>query len=476
MIPPVVPTLPAVGAGPAARGPAPGTAAPDAPETTGPAAVAEEPAAAPRILLPRASTSAGRPIVVRPRDIQAAPVAEVALRGPGDDASARHAIQRAPGGPVAPVAASGVRVSVGGLATPAPGPTAPAAAATITRPTAADLAPLPVAPPAGQAPVAPVTRDEVAPPDQVGPPAPTVAPDVPGTAEATVAPGEAAAGTPPVEIRPPAPGDFHLGKPALADLVAEDLPSVALATDAVKLHLVTLDPVPEPAGLQPLWVPRAPDGRLWPPGMPTQLGLWAGETPERSPADLLLYSDHEDGIVPLYDVPRGEAAVLAARENDASMLAVGRDVYDERRVAWQSRSRHWQAAWFVREVDLEAGTVLVTGLSDLKRSRRAPDDWQTATAPESLLLDGAGKRVAVAGLSADLTAALARELSWAEAGLPAGKDLPASDMAALTEGLRARGLAAPGVWIAPATGRYQLWALLPLDVCTARSWVWPPRP
>jgi hypothetical protein len=275
--------------------------------------------------------------------------------------------------------------------------------------------------------------------------------------------------TEPVVTPEPAPaptGKLVVAGPVAADVIAEDAPPVKLSDEAVELYHVALEQVPEPPGLQPLWVMKVPDGRLWPPDSPTPFGLWAGEQPEVSPADLLLYSDHIDGVVPLYEVPLQEALVHAVRENEAGLLSMAREMYDARREAWQQSARNWQWMWYVRQVDLEPGDTLVGCLVDLRRARRAPEEFNPAAPEQVILLDEQGRRVEAGQLTLEMLHGIAPGLGMTEEGMPE------ADAAALRAALEGRGAAGLAAWTVPAAGRYQVWAALGMDKSRARCLVW----
>ncbi|MDI9583299.1 MAG: hypothetical protein QM473_03700 [Acidobacteriota bacterium] len=350
-----------------------------------------------------------------------------------------------------------------------------------------DYVPVTMPPAAPGASAAPVERPEPV----TAPPAPEVrAPIVPEVAPAAPAggaePGAEAVAAPektptpagngapesapaPAET-PPMPTDtaprvLVMQAPLIAGIGAEDLPPVELPDTAVKLHYVELIATPEPAGLQPMWIARAPDGRLWPPGMPTQLGLSAGENPDPDPSTLLLYSDHVDGITPLYEVPRGEAMLHAVRENDAALLYVSREMFDQRRQAWLETARDWRWMWYVRQVDLSLGQRISACLYDLARSRRVPEAYQATGRTECLLIGPDGQRISPSTVTPELCAALSPSIEGAEA-------LPADDPVAFIAGLEAGGVQALTVWTAPASGRYQVWSALPVDRAAASCKVW----
>lgn len=336
----------------------------------------------------------------------------------------------------------------------APG-TAPGSAAT-TPGIPVETAPPPSAPPTpAAASVGGSGASEDSPVTEGPPPSTTPAtPEGPGRAtEDTSAPS--------VEL-----GPIALSGPLVAEIVAEDLPGVELPKDAVKLYHVDLAPVPEPAGIQPLWVMRVPDGRLWPPGMPTQLGLHAGQDPTPTLADLLLYSDHIDGITPLYEVPRQEALLHAARDNDAAVLFMAREMYDERKAAWQAPAQAWRWMWYVRQVDLAPGDTVVACLVTVKRSARAPEGFEPSVEESVLLLDEAGNRVAARPVSAEMTRHIAPDLGVAASGL-----VP-QDASAFVAGIKERGVLGLSAWTAPAAGRYQVWAAVAMDKCRAKCMVW----
>lgn len=340
--------------------------------------------------------------------------------------------------------------------------------------------------PLGAPPVSPITP----PPAPTGPPVPTlpVAPVSPagpapttgegltnppatGAAEGLPLPGGALV-TPPVERTGTAPSPagavaalppVKLRGPLTADVVAEDLLPVTLPNDAVNLYLVNLVPVTEPAGLQPLWLMRMPDGRTWPPAIGAGFGLYAGEAPAVSPASLLLYSDHQDGVVPLYEVPRDEALLHAARENQAAVLCVGRDIFNLRRPAWQKTAGAWRWAWLVRQVDVQAGDSIVACLSDLVRSKRAPEDFAPVSHEELFVLDEKGKRVAPDAIGPPIAAQVAASLGLKTEG---------TDMAALLVALTEQGAVGLSAWTAPAAGRYQVWAAMPFDKSRGTARVW----
>lgn len=251
------------------------------------------------------------------------------------------------------------------------------------------------------------------------------------------------------------------------DVEAEDLPPLELGREAVELYHVALTPVTTPPGLQPMWIMSVPDGRPWPPEFPPRLGLYAGEKPEPSPAGLLLYSDHKDGICPLYEVPREEAASLATRENQAAVLYMDRkEMYDLRHKVWQKRPAGWQLMWFVRQVDLEPGDTVLGCLRDVKRSRRAPADLPPAPPEALVLLDDAGQRVAASGLTADMLPGVAKSLGDVAQGVPTDAPGP------FLKGLADHGTVGLTAWTAPTRGRYQVWAALGTDKCAARCLVW----
>lgn len=289
------------------------------------------------------------------------------------------------------------------------------------------------------------------------PPGRTSDETVPRTASGSV--GSASTTTPPEPPPPSGPVQpeperpVRLKGPLSADAVAEDLPPVQLPADAVKLYRVELVPVDEPAGLQPLWLMRVPDGRLWPPGLPTQFGLYAGEIPDPSPGDLLLYSDHIDGVIPLYQPPIQEVRLHAARENEAGLLFLSRELFDRRRAAWQKTTQGWRWMWYVRNVDLERGQALVACLTDVGRSRRAPADFAPTVTEETYLLDQTGNRVPPR---------------------PAPPEVQRQVVASL--GGSDRGIVGLGYWVAPTAGRYQVWAALPLDRARATCRVWTGEP
>ncbi len=289
-----------------------------------------------------------------------------------------------------------------------------------------------------------------------------------------------AATTPPVEAAPPAqvtedlplPEVIRFEGPLVADAIAEDLPPLELSDQAVELHrveLVTADDSVRRPGIEPYWVMKVPDGRLWPPSLPHQFPLYAGPDPAPNPEDLFLYSDHIDGIMPLYEVPLPEAGMHMARENQAGLLSVSREMYDVRREAWQSQANTWQWLWYVRDIDLSAGDLVTGYLTDLKRSRRVPEDFQPGVGEALILLNEQGQRVQPSGFEQRSTAALLEALGDRLTGVDT------SDPEALSGEVRRRGLMGLALWQAPQTGRYQLWAALPLDQCQAQSLVWVSR-
>jgi len=283
----------------------------------------------------------------------------------------------------------------------------------------------------------------------------TEAPD-PGTVESTA---------PPVEM----PDVLSFQGPLVVDAIAEDLPPLELSDKAVELHRVELvrpdDPISRP-GIEPYWVLRIPDGRLWPPGLPHQFPICAGPEPTPNPEELLLYSDHIDGIMPLYDVPLAEARLHMAREDQSSLLSVSREMYDERRPAWEARAAGWHWLWYIRDMDLNAGDVVVSYLGDAKRSRRVPDDFEPTATEFLSLLDEQGQRVEPRAF--DDKSAQAVSVALGERL----KDVSASDPASLSGEARQAGLLALTMWCVPKTGRYQLWGGLPFDRCQAQSLVW----
>ncbi|NSW57006.1 MAG: hypothetical protein HPY44_13425 [Armatimonadetes bacterium] len=339
----------------------------------------------------------------------------------------------------------------------APGESVPSVErpAPVTAPPAPEV-PVPVVPQAGADAHEESTEPGAA--ATAPPKAPT--PDGDGARE----PAGALAETP---TTPPAtaPRDLVLQAPLIAGIAAEDLPPVELSDTAVKLHYVELTATPEPAGLQPMWIVRAPDGRLWPPGMPTQLGLFAGDSPDPDPSTLLLYSDHVDGITPLYEVTRGEAMLHAVRENDAALLYVSRDMFDQRRQAWLETARDWRWMWYVRQVDLSIGQSVTACLCDLTRSRRVPEFYQATGRPECVLIGPNGQRISPSTVTPQLCAALSPSIEGAQA-------LPVDDPGAFVAGLEARGVSALTTWTAPSAGRYQVWAALPIDRAAASCKVW----
>ncbi len=290
------------------------------------------------------------------------------------------------------------------------------------------------------------------------------------TAEATP-PAEAA---PPAEVTEdlPLPEVIRFEGPLVADAIAEDLPPLELSDQAVELHrveLVTADDTVRRPGIEPYWVMKVPDGRLWPPSLPHQFPLYAGPDPAPNPEDLFLYSDHIDGIMPLYEVPLPEAGMHMARENQAGLLSVSREMYDVRRQAWQSQANTWQWLWYVRDVDLSAGDLVTGYLTDLKRSRRVPEDFQPGVGETLFLLNEQGQRVWPLGFEQRSAAALVEALG------DRLTDVDTSDPQALSGEVRRKGLMGLALWQAPQSGRYQLWAALPLDKCQAQSLVWVSR-
>ncbi|MCE5215491.1 hypothetical protein LLH03_00550 [bacterium] len=345
---------------------------------------------------------------------------------------------------------------------------APLSAPPTTGTTAASAQPgVPVAPEVPTAATAetPGTLTEPRQPTTPAAPTPGATP-APETAPAATTPLKPETAPTPAPAPTPAAKPLVLRGPLLADGIAEDLLPVVLNKDAVKLYLVNLVPVPGPAGIQPLWSIKMADGRFWPPGVQTPAGFYAGDNPDPNPGTQLLYSDHMDGITPLYEVPRHEAALHAARENEASLLVVSREVYDVRRKAWQDSVGGWSWVWFARQVDLTAGDTLVACLVDVKRSDRAPEDF-TSTARETvMLLDEQGKAVRPRDIDAEITSQLAGGLGAAARGLDP------KDAVAFCEGISAKGVRGLRAWAVTKPGRYQVWSLLPLDKSRATCKIW----
>lgn len=399
------------------------------------------------------TTAAGEP--------STAPAAEGAVAAPPATPLGPRTSQAAPGSGQAPLAAP--------LSTP---PTTATTAAS-TQPGVPVAPEVPVAaapqtPGTSTEPRQPTTPEAPTPPAETAP-TPTPVPATEPAPAATTAPGPETAPTPaPVPTPAPAPAarPLVLRGPLLADGIAEDLLPVVLNKDAVKLYLVNLVPVPDPAGIQPLWSLKMADGRFWPPGVQTPAGLYAGDNPDPNPGTQLLYSDHMDGITPLYEVPRHEAALHAARENEASLLVVSREVYDVRRKAWQDSVSGWSWVWFARQVDLTAGDTLVACLVDVKRSDRAPEDF-TPTARETvMLLDEQGKAVRPRDIDAEITGQLAGGLGAAARGLNP------KDAVAFCEGISSKGVKGLRAWTVTKPGRYQVWSLMPLDKSRATCKIW----
>jgi len=327
-----------------------------------------------------------------------------------------------------------------------------------------DVAPAPPAGPIPDAPAGPGSGTEATdtPPAATAPPvAGGVTTPAPSTPESGTVPEPSAPAGPPAQAEP-----LKLKGPLLADVAAEDQPPVALPENAVKLYRVTLQPVTEPKGLQPMWVMKVPDGRLWPTDRPGQFGLYAGESPDPAPADLYLYSDHIDGVAPLYEVPRGEAMVHALRDRDPSVLYLNREMFDARRAEWQKSPRAWQWMWYVRQVDLKAGDTVVACLADMKRSRRVGDEFQPKSPERLLLLDESGAAAPPQALSAEVAGQIAATLG------EQAQDVPTDDAAAFVEAMREKGAVGFNSWVAPGDGRYQVWAALGLDKSWARCRIW----
>lgn len=472
--------------------PGPETAPP--PATHGDTAVAAEGAPEPPLSVPlgprAAADPASRPVLSRVPSATppAEPPGSTVLSRPRertDDGSAATAIPRTRPGvsPMAtPVTPRVERLPTAAPSVAQPSPPTRERMATASPPAEEDAEPAVVVPlrperrPPGEVPGGAIEQAEegiagpppvalpegvpLTPPDEDPRPAgePGDAPTVPGAVAATTpdapprepVPGAPETGAPaetppaPEASTPPERTSLRLTGPLTADALAEDMPPIGQTGDAIGLHHVTLERVPEPVGLQPLWVMRVPDGRLWPPGLPTQFGLHAGDAPDPSPENLLLYSDHIDGVMPLYEVPREEALLLAARENDAALLSMGREMFEARRETWQRRAQGWRWMWYVRQIDLAPGETVVAGLVDVRHSPRAPEGFASTAQDEVILLDEAGRRVATATVTAEMAAQVAPDL----------------------------GAAAPVAWTAPSAGRYQVWAALGMDKSRARCLVW----
>jgi len=345
-----------------------------------------------------------------------------------------------------------------------PGPESVAAIAAAEGPGPSE----PAVPTAAMAPGTPVEPPVETRTGPAGPTLPPAVGDGNGTGEVVGPAVTASPVEPSVPEGPPvAPrGPLGLTGPLAADVVAEDLPPVTLGRSGVQLHHVLLAPAVEPAALQPLWALKAPDGRFWPVGMPKQLYLHAGPDPDPSPADLFVYSDHVDGIMPLHEVSRREVLLTAAQENNAALLHMSREVYDHRRAAWQKRPAGWSIMWYARQVDLKEGETVVACLSELKRSRRAPADVPVEAAESVMLLDETGNRVEPGEMTAEIALQVAATLD--EEGANTVVDDSASVMAQMAR----RGMVGFATWRAPATGRYQVWCALGVDKCAARCLVW----
>lgn len=489
-------------------------AAPAAAVTDGPAGSDSAPSAPAGVPLGPRTASGARPTPlvggsnVRPAPAETEPLFPPPLRpaaiGGSPLAAVRAEAPVVPASTPAPLAGGGGRSAARALVPTAehmaPAPTGvsvtgarpvPREAGTETADVEAPLAAPPVAPVtatnaagSGAVPVSPVTPPAVS----SGPPVPAVpeAPISPGGAGATSATptgraeevsagaattlaapasGEATVPLPggPVTPPPSAAPKVTLRPPLTSDAVAEDLLPVAVPKDAVHLYLVNLVPVTEPEGLQPLWLMRMPDGRIWPPTIGSGFGLYAGEAPSVSPADLLVYSDHQDGVVPLYEVPRDEAVLHAVRENQATVLCMGRDIYDMRRKRWQETAGAWRWTWLARQVDVQAGDTVVGCLTNVGRSQRAPEDFVPTSHEELFLLDEKGKRVKTEAIGPDVAAQVAASL---------GVKTEGADMATLLGALSDQGVVGLSAWKVPAAGRYQVWAALPFDKSRATAKVW----